>query len=52
MKEVEEVVASTVIIPSKTRNGKFPKKVTSLFVILEAPLRNKKLRKLSEIEEE
>lgn len=44
-KEVEEVVVATVIIPSKTRSGKSPKKATSAF-----KKEKKMLRKLSEIE--
>lgn len=37
---------------SKTRSGKSPKKAAYVSVILEAPLRNKRLRKLVGIEEE
>lgn len=50
-KEVEEVIATTELIPSKTRNGKSPKKFTFVCVILEAPLKKKRMRKLCEIKE-
>lgn len=39
-------------MPSKTRSGKSPKKVASVSVILESPLKKNKLRKLDDIEEE
>lgn len=43
-KDIKEVVATTVIIPSMARSGKSPKKVASVYVISEAPLRKKSLR--------
>lgn len=46
------MVATTVIMFSKTWSGKSPKKVASVSVISEAPLRNNILRKLVDIEEE
>lgn len=51
-KEVGELVASTIIIHSKTKNGKSPKKATSVSVISESPLRKKMLRNLYDFEEE
>lgn len=51
-KEVEEVVASTVIIPSKTISGKSPTKDAFVYVISKSPLRKKRIKKLPEIEEE
>lgn len=52
-KEVEEVVATTEIMPSKTRSGKSPKKADFVSIISKAPLRKRKkrLRKLVKIEE-
>lgn len=46
------MIATTKIIPSKTRSGKSPKKVSSMSVISEAPLKKKRLMKLDGIEEE
>lgn len=45
-KEVEEVIASTVLIPYKTRNGRTPQKESSSTVSYDAPIRKKKLRKM------
>lgn len=54
-KEVEEVVAFTVLTLSNTTNGRTPQKEPSSSISSDAPLRKKKLRKvvvLDEIEEE
>lgn len=51
-KEIEEVVPATKIIPSKTRSGRPPHKVTFVYVVSRAPKRKKILRKLAELEEE
>lgn len=50
--EIEEVICSTILIPSKTRCGSPPPKVSSSSVLYDAPLRREKLRKLCEIEED
>lgn len=51
-KEIEELVSSTKIIPSKTRSGRSPQKVAFVYVISGAPKRKKRLRKFVELEEE
>lgn len=54
-KEVEEVVASTVLMPSKTRCGRTPHKVYSSSITFDEPVRKNKLRKMivpAEVEEE
>lgn len=54
-KEVEEVTTSTVLMPSKKRNGRTPENVSSSDVTSNPIIRNKKLRKMfvpDEIEEE
>lgn len=45
-KEIEEVVASTILIPSKTRNGKTPQKISSCSLITDALVKKRKLRKM------
>lgn len=44
-KKIEEVIASTELMPSQTRSEKSPKKVASISAITEAPLKKKRLRK-------
>lgn len=45
-KEIEEVFASTVLIPSKIRNGRTPQKISSSSVTTEEPVKKRKLRKM------
>lgn len=45
-KEIKKVVASTVLMPSKTINGKTPQKISSSFVTIYAPVKKRKLRKM------
>lgn len=54
-KEVKEVIASTILIPSKTRSGRTPQKVSSSSVTSDVPVKKKQLRKMvipAEVEEE
>lgn len=51
-KEIEEVIASTELMPSKTRSGKSSNTVGSVSVISKEPLKKKRLRKMSDIKEE
>lgn len=54
-KDIEKVVAFTVLMPSKIRSGKIPYKTSSYFVTTDAPVKKRKLRKMilpSEIAEE
>lgn len=45
-KEIEKVVASIVLMPSKTRSGKNPQKTSSSSIISDAPMKKRKLRKM------
>lgn len=45
-KEIEEVTASTVLMPSKTRSGMTPQKPSSSYVTIDAPMKKRKRRKL------
>lgn len=45
-KEIEEVIASIVLMPYKTRSGITPQKVSYSTVISDAPIKKKKLRKM------
>lgn len=45
-KEIEEVVSSIVMMPSKTRIGKNPQKTSSYFVTTDEPVKKRELRKI------
>lgn len=45
-KEVEEVIASIVLMPSKTRSRRIPHKLFSSSIIYDAPIKKKKLSKM------
>lgn len=53
--EIKEVVASSVLIPAKTRSGKTPQNTYSSFVTTDASMKKRKLRNMflpSEVAEE